>query len=132
VFDERFIKAKTTFLKDTHIYEDSLPSKILNPSAGNPRIRIATSHHHPTNPATNNGLSARRSSALMVARLQGHVEGSRLCLIAGILQGMDLCMRAPCFPMVTLSHHSTALDNYRPHHGIRGSVPNTSGGQTEG
>jgi len=125
VLDERFIYSKTPFLEDTHIYEDSLPSKILGPTPGNPGIRIAASNHHPTNPAANNYLSARRSPALMVARLQ---EGSRFRLAASIFQGMYLCMRAACFPMVTLSHHLAALYHYRPHHGVRGSVPSATGG----
>ena len=64
----------------------------------------------------------------MVTRLQGHIKGSRLSLFASILQGMYFCMRGACFPMVTFSHHLAALDHYRPHHGIGGSVANTTGG----
>ena len=69
---------------------------------------------------------------MMVTGLQGHIQGSRLSLVACIFQGVYFCMGGARFPVVTLSHYLATFDHHCTHHGVGGSMTNTTGGQTEG
>ena len=98
------------------------------PPAGHERIRIDHGGDDATHPGRDEHLGARRRAAMVVARLQRHIDGSAARGTTGGAQGMNLGVRfaGPLVPAFADDH--PRRDDHASHPRIgRGRVEATSG-----
>ena len=82
------------------------------------RVRIPGADHHPGQVLFQDDLRAGRRSALMAARLQGHIYGPPRRVLGAGGQSVSLRMQFAAAPVIALSDNAPVLYDHRAHHGV--------------
>jgi hypothetical protein len=98
-----------------HFHSGSLET--LEASGGD-SMGVTVAGHEPGNPGCEHRIDAGGSAALMVAGLQGDVEGSAPGTGASGAEGFDLGVRPSDLPVPAASHDLFPLDHEGAHHGV--------------